>query len=162
MFSIVRDHYHYISSFCEFESWFFCALCIDSLSLWKVEKYLGEKIKVWNILKCHLWFSFYEEFWIVPCYRRNWIQMLAIIISKLQSHKRLNSDVMLSPGQGFISTLIYIYILWIKIMVEHITEENSYSRTPKLMFYKVITFAVKKPYIHIIENKTLRCFFSYK
>lgn len=43
-------------------------------------------------------------------------------------------------------------------MVEHITEENSYSRTPKLMFYKVITFAVKKPYIHIIENKTLRCF----
>lgn len=47
-------------------------------------------------------------------------------------------------------------------MVEHITEENSYSRTLKLMFYKVITFAVKKPYIHIIENKTLRCFFSYK
>lgn len=69
MFCIVRDCYYYILLFCEYESWFFCDLCIDSLSFWKVEKYLGEKIKVWNIWKCYFWFFFfYEEFWIVLCY----------------------------------------------------------------------------------------------
>lgn len=149
MSSIVRDHHHYISSFCEFESWFFCALCIDSLSLWKVKKYLGEKNKSMKYLKMSSLIFFLRKVLNSTVLHKE-IGFKCLLLS-LPNCKVMKGWIQTScwVQAKVLSARKYIYMIWIKISVEHITEENSYSRTPKLVFYKVITFAVKISYIHM-------------
>lgn len=111
---------------------FLCSMYrqFKSLKSWKI---LGRKNKSMKYLKMSsLIFFFYGEFWIVPCYTKK-SEWKAEFRCHVESRPRFYQHVNI------------FYTIWIKISVEHITEESSFSRTVKLAFYKVhvITFVVK-------------------
>lgn len=104
-----------------------------SLKSWKI---LGRKNKSMKYLKMSsLIFFFYGEFWIVPCYTKKSESNPCYYHWQIAQSWKAEFRRHVESRPRFYQHVNIFYTIWIKISVEHITEESSFSVSWRFIRY---------------------------